>query len=154
MSDLPSLSSHTPGQLTREFVRLYLLRQRRFAHDQGIPPQGRLLGMLHRHGAMTQGELGRMAGLDKSWISRGIDRMVEEGWVERVPLASDRRCMELHLTDKGRDLAKATNAQLDENAEALFEHIAAEHHAPIAQALQALVDALARLEQSSQREDV
>ncbi|WP_018604511.1 MarR family winged helix-turn-helix transcriptional regulator [Uliginosibacterium gangwonense] len=153
MSDLPS-SSHTPGHLMREFVRLYLIRQRRFAHDQGIPPQGRLLGMLLRNGPLTQGELGRIAGLDKSWISRGIDRMVEEGWVERVPLASDRRCMELHLTDKGRELAQVTNGQLDEHAEALFEHIPEERHAPIAQALQTLIDALAQLDQPTKREGV
>lgn len=154
MSDLPSLASHTPGQLTREFVRLYLLRQRRFAHDQGIPPQGRLLGMLLRNGPLTQGELGRIAGLDKSWISRGIDRMVEEGWVERVPLASDRRCMELHLTAKGRELAEVTNAQLDANAEVLFEHVAATQHAPIQQALQALIDALRQLEDNTPQEGV
>lgn len=152
MPDLPS--SQTPGHLMREFVRLYLIRQRRFAHDHGIPPQGRLLGMLLRNGPLTQGELGRIAGLDKSWISRGIDRMVEEGWVERVPLASDRRCMELHLTDKGRQLAHATNVQLDENAEALFEHIAAGQHAPIAQALQALIDALTQLECGNPQEGV
>ena len=49
-------------------------------------------------GPVTQGALGRVAGLEKSWVSRLVGRFVEDGAVKRVPLASDHRSLQVLLT--------------------------------------------------------
>ncbi len=134
-----------PTQL-RELVGLYLLRQRRHIADAGLPPQGRLLLHLQRLGAVTQGEFGRAVGLDKSWISRVVDRFVAEGFVERVPLPQDRRCQRLHLTPAGAELAAQVDAHLGTHAAALLAGIDDAERPAIAAALARLTDALRQTE--------
>lgn len=140
------MSSPHSGQILarhlRELIGLYLTGQRRYAHDQGLSPQGRLLMLLHKHGPTTQGDFGRLAGLDKSWISRITERFVADGLVERQPLASDRRCLKLHLTPAGDEEARRYDALLTAHAETFFDTIPLERHAELERALTALVDAL------------
>lgn len=132
-----------PGQL-RELVALYLARQRRHIADEGLPPQGRLLLHLRRLGAVTQGEFGRAVGLDKSWISRVVDRFVADGFVERVPLPQDRRCLLLRLTPAGAELAAQVDARLGAHAAQLLAGIPAAERPAIAQAIARLTAALAQ----------
>lgn len=140
---MPSLhSKQTLARQLRELIGLYLIGQRHYAHDQGLSQQGRLLMLLHKHGPATQGDFGRLAGLDKSWISRITERFVADGLVERQPLASDRRCLELHLTLAGDEEARRYDALLTAHAEIFFDTIPLEQHAEIEHALTALVDAL------------
>ncbi|MDP5238937.1 MarR family winged helix-turn-helix transcriptional regulator [Uliginosibacterium sp. 31-16] len=126
----------------RELIGLYLASQRRHAHDQGLSQQGRLLMLLRKHGPSPQGDFGRLAGLDKSWISRIVERFVADGLVERRPLDSDRRCLELHLTAAGEDEARRYDDVLTAHAESFFEAIPAERHAALESSLAGLVDAL------------
>jgi len=140
---MPSLQSRqTLALQLRELIGLYLTSQRRYAHDQGLSQQGRLLMLLRKHGPATQGGFARLAGLDKSWISRIIERFVVDGLVERQPLASDRRCLELHLTPAGEEEAGRYDALLTAHAETFFDTIPSEQHAELERALAALVGAL------------
>lgn len=134
-----------PAQL-RELVRLYLARQRRRLADLGLPAHGNLLLHLRRLGPVTQGEFGRAAGLDKSWISRIVERWVAEGLVERVPLPQDRRCLQLRLTPAGARLAARIDAQYDAHAAQLLADIPAAARAALAKALQMLSAALEEAE--------
>lgn len=126
----------------RELIGLYLTHQRRYIHDQGLSQQGRLLMLLRKHGASTQGEFGRLAGLDKSWISRIVERLVTDGLIERQALEADRRCLELRLTAAGEAEAARYDALLTAQAEGFFSAIPAEQHAELGRSLETLVDAL------------
>lgn len=137
-SDSPQLLA----QQLRELIRLYLLDQRRHTHAQGYSQQHRLLMLLLRSGPVTQGEFGRIAGLDKSWISRIVDRFVEEGRVERAPLPEDRRCLQLRLTKAGLAEARKFDALLTARTEALLGAIPGDQHALIGSALESLILAL------------
>lgn len=95
-------SLNEPTRILRDFVRLYLFQQRRLAHEAGMPARARMLMLLCRHEPLTQSEFGRILGLEKSWVSRGVEQLVEEGWVSRTPDEVDRRCVRLTVTDKGR----------------------------------------------------
>lgn len=131
----------------RELIGLYLASQRRHAHAQGLSQQGRLLMLLRKHGPATQGEFGRLAGLDKSWISRMVERFVADGLIERCARESDRRCHELHLTPAGEAEACRYDALLTAHAESFFAAIPASQHAELGRSLAALVAAvLARTE--------
>ncbi len=136
-----TMSSSLPRQL-RELVGVYLLAQRRFIADQGLPPQGHLLMRLKRLGPVTQGEFGRAVGLDKSWISRIVDRFVADGLVERIPLEADRRCLQLMLTAAGVEQAALMDRQLSAHAAQLIAPVPADARPALGEALAALIDAL------------
>ncbi len=127
----------------RELVGVYLMRQRQHAHEEGLPPQSHhLLAHLKRLGPVTQGEFGRAVALDKSWVSRIVDRFVEEGLVERVALEQDRRCQQLRLTAAGVEQAALIDRQLTAYAAQLLAPIPAAEHAALGHALTLLIAAL------------
>ncbi|MDO6387257.1 MarR family winged helix-turn-helix transcriptional regulator [Uliginosibacterium sp. 31-12] len=140
---MPSLDpKQVLAQQLRELIRLYLLDQRRHTHALGYSQHHRLLMLLLRSGPLTQGEFGRVAGLDKSWISRIVDRFVEEGLVTREPLPEDRRCLQLHLTKTGLAEARKFDALLTARTEGLFAGIPDDQHGLIGAALESLVQGL------------
>jgi DNA-binding MarR family transcriptional regulator len=71
-------------------------------HDLSII-QTRLLGIL-RDREPTMNALGRHLGLDKSSISGLVDRAERRGLVTRTVSASDRRAVQVSITDTGRQL--------------------------------------------------
>lgn len=141
----PMSTDPLPSQL-RELVTVYLYQQRRHIAEQGLPPQGRLLLHLKRMGAVTQAEFGRAVGLDKSWISRVVDRFVTDGHVERVPLPQDRRCLQLRLTPAGAALAARVDEQLSAHAARLLAGIPDADRPAIGRALAHLTEAMQPVE--------
>lgn len=135
------LAPHLPHQL-RELVGLFVRAQRRHLQVLQLQPQDHLLLHLSRLGPVTQGALGRIAGLDKSWISRIVDRFVAEGLVERVPLAEDRRCLQLRLTPAGGQRARRLDQLLDAHAAQMLAGVAPAAQPALGAALQTLIDAL------------
>lgn len=82
-----------------------------------------MLMLLSRHEPITQSELGRILGLEKSWVSRGVDQLVDEGWVTRAPDTADRRCVRLAVTDKGRAQAMELEACFNQQTTALLSRM-------------------------------
>ena len=62
----------------------------------------RVLSLLAKVDAMPISELAEMAVLERPTVSKMIDRLQAEGWVERVEHAYDRRSSPLALTAIGR----------------------------------------------------
>lgn len=126
----------------RELVGLYLFAQRTYAHDQGLSQTGRLLMLLQKHGPATQTDFARLAGLDKSWISRIVERLVEEGLIERHPHENDRRCHELRLSPSGEYEASRYDALLTAHAMSFFDGVPPASHADLSAALGTIITAL------------
>ncbi|MEC5387586.1 MarR family winged helix-turn-helix transcriptional regulator [Uliginosibacterium sp. H3] len=126
----------------REAMRLFIQAQRRVLAEQGSPPQARLLIMLLRRGTMTQAEFGRLLGLEKSWVSRSVDKLVEQGWVIRSPVPADRRNMQLELTATGTSAAREMDDYLNAHAMSVLDHLSAESRPAVVGALQQLCEAL------------
>lgn len=135
------MSTPLPRQL-RDLVGLYVRAQRRYMQEQQLQPQDHLLLHLRRLGPVTQGEFGRNAGLDKSWISRVVDRFVDDGLVERVPLAEDRRCLQLRLTPAGVERARKVDQRLTAHAAQMLAGLPESAQPALSEALQVLIDAL------------
>jgi MarR family transcriptional regulator, lower aerobic nicotinate degradation pathway regulator len=72
-------------------------------HDLSII-QTRLLGVL-RDREPTMNALGRLLGLDKSSVSGLVDRAQRRGLVTRCVSATDRRAVQVSITETGRQLA-------------------------------------------------
>ena len=63
------------------------------------------LGELAEVESMSQQELGRLLGLEKSTVSRLVTGLVQRGWVVRQRNPDNRRLYRLELTDEGRVVA-------------------------------------------------
>lgn len=64
-------------------------------------------------GEKTQGELAELACLDKSTMVHTLDELERDGLASRKPAPHDRRARVVEVTDRGRELVAATEAQLD-----------------------------------------
>jgi DNA-binding MarR family transcriptional regulator len=66
------------------------------------PTQFSTLVRLGQHGTLSQNHLGRLVAMDAATVKGVIDRLRRRGLVATVPSASDRRRLDLSLTEAGR----------------------------------------------------
>jgi DNA-binding MarR family transcriptional regulator len=67
----------------------------------------------------TLNEAARQVGVDKSTLSRMVERLVQKGWVNRSE-GRDRRSLGLALTATGEKIVRQSANLADENDEAFF----------------------------------
>ena len=132
------------GSILREVARLQLQiqRSRAMACDGTTSTQCFIISELGRSGQLTLAELGRRLSLDKGWVSRGIDTLVEEGLVEKRPGEGDRRTVILSLTKAGTGRYRTLNAALDDQADGVMARIPTKDRAKVVESLQLLRQAL------------
>jgi MarR family transcriptional regulator, organic hydroperoxide resistance regulator len=87
------------------------------------PAQGRILFVLWQHDGITQTELAERTKLDKSTLTIMLDRLVEDGQVERVRDESDARKRLIRTTKKNRSLHGAYAKASDEMTELYYRGI-------------------------------
>jgi DNA-binding MarR family transcriptional regulator len=63
-----------------------------------------VLGYLARNEGINQAGLADLLEIKPMTLVRQIDRMEEDGWIERQPQPGDRRARRLVLTDKARPI--------------------------------------------------
>lgn len=101
----------------------------------------RVLFNVGQYGPLSAVEISKRSNLEKTKISRAVQRLHERGWLRRIPLESDRRRQELELTKEGvkvfRDLSR-----LASDFNQILEHVIGRDRA------RALLDELKALELS------
>ncbi|MCX6101418.1 MAG: MarR family transcriptional regulator, partial [Candidatus Bipolaricaulota bacterium] len=83
----------------RVFSRL--LREERIEINSA---QGRILFSLWREDGVPISDLARKTALSKSTLTSMLDRLVTQGYVERIPDPDDRRAIRIARTEKDRAL--------------------------------------------------
>ena len=78
-----------------------LFRKKLFKYKKNL-----MLKVLKKQGELPMSEIGRLVYISKSNMTSLIDKLVEEGLVERLPDKNDRRVINIALTDKGKDLLR------------------------------------------------
>ena len=61
-----------------------------------------VLGVLVHGEGMLSSALAKAAQLDRARTSKALTSLESKGWVQRTPVAGDRRRIEIRLTDEGR----------------------------------------------------
>jgi DNA-binding MarR family transcriptional regulator len=116
-----SASSSTAGELLREVSRLYSRAQRVVADCcNTTSTQCHILTELGRSGPLAMGELGTRLLLEKSWVSRAVESLVELNLLSKEPNPADARSWIVTLTAAGKRRVKELNATLDQHAEELL----------------------------------
>ena len=95
-------------------------------------------------------ELSGILRLDKSGISRGVEELVQKGFVNREPSSEDRRCVVLSLTDKGQARFEKIENDMDLKFRTVFSHIAEERREQVLESLKLYNEACRKAE--SERE--
>jgi DNA-binding MarR family transcriptional regulator len=108
-------------EILRDAMRLFITGQRKHLHDGATLPQGRMLVTLLRRGSVTQAEFGRILGLEKSWVSRSVDKLVQMGLVTRSTLEGDRRSVQLQLSDAGQVAAHEVQERMNAHASSVLQ---------------------------------
>ncbi|MBE9076984.1 MarR family transcriptional regulator [Romeria aff. gracilis LEGE 07310] len=91
-------------QVNRRVTRLY---------DDALRPYGLTVNQLHilavviDQGQIRPGQLGQILGMEKSTVSRTVDRMVKKAWLQIMP-GQDGRTQLLSATPQGRQLLQTT----------------------------------------------
>ncbi|HEU5382141.1 MAG TPA: MarR family transcriptional regulator [Ktedonobacteraceae bacterium] len=141
---IPPLST---GALLRDVARLHTHLQRLCVSccEGTTVTQCTVLTELSRGGPMTLAQLSRRIGLDKSWTSRAVEQLTQEGLVEKVPGGEDRRTVRISLSSAGAVRVQALDQALNALAGQVLERIPTRQHASIHQGLVLLQQALSEL---------
>ena len=67
----------------------------------------RLIVVLSQEGPLLSTELARRARIEPARTSKAITQLVECGLAVRVPRPNDRRCIEIHLSERAREIYAA-----------------------------------------------
>ena len=130
--------------LLREVARLYLQLQRSCVAACGdtSSTQCFILGEVYRGGPVTQADLGRRLALDKSWVSRAVEALAQEGLLVKGPANEDRRTVVISLSRAGKKRAEELDESLNEQAGQIIGRVPSKQRPGIYESLRLLHDAL------------
>lgn len=90
-------------------------------------PQWRILAVLQERDGCTMNELADVTTIERTTLTRALDRMVETGLLARRGDAQDRRSVRLSLTPAGKDLFRRVLPRVvEQNERALRDFSAGE----------------------------
>ena len=102
------------------------------------------LDLLSKRGKLTMNELSRQMGLAKSTMTRIVNNMVREGWIEQVNDPKDRRLVNVHLTQRGRRMAERLGLSSQEYVQRILRHIPSEKMPQVLESLQWIVKSIGK----------
>ena len=132
--------------LLRDVTRLYVRAQRQTVACCGPQSTARchVLGELDRGGPLRLTDLAARLDADKSWTSRTVTAMVEEGLLSCGGTAQDARVVQVALTRSGRARWRRMDAALRRHAEAALSRLSVKERRVVRHGLALLRDLLAR----------
>ncbi|WP_019123003.1 MarR family winged helix-turn-helix transcriptional regulator [Brevibacillus massiliensis] len=108
--------------LGKSFHKVSHLGKEKLSHFGVTPVQFTLLHLLWEKDGQKGTELAKRLQLDGATMTGVLDRLVQNGLVERRPDPGDRRINLIYLTSKGRELQIPLNQIMDEvNAAAMSD---------------------------------
>jgi DNA-binding MarR family transcriptional regulator len=147
----------TQKQLTdalRSWAEVFMHRSMRdfghFMHTSGLSmPQVNTLMRLYYKDTCGVSDIGRQLGVSNAAASQMIDRMVQQGLLERTECAGDRRVRQLSLTGKGRTLVEQAIEARHQWLHDLPAQLTREQQTAIVTMLSSLTEAAKQLEETA-----
>jgi DNA-binding MarR family transcriptional regulator len=91
------------GFLVRDVSRLSAKHFQRNARELELSlPQCKVLAHLSRNEGISQARLAELTETDPMTLVRTLDRMEQDGWIERRPDPADRRAHQLYLREAAK----------------------------------------------------
>lgn len=86
-------------------------------------PQWMILNILSAGDVNTPAVIAAQLGVDRSGVTRLLDRLEDKGYVEREHDKLDRRSVKLHITAKGKQLMSEINSLAYQHQEKFLEDL-------------------------------
>jgi len=139
------------NQAIRSWMDVFMHRSMRgwgrFAKSTGLSmPQFGLLMQMHHKGACGMSEVSERFDITPAAASQLVDKLVQNGFVQRVEDPNDRRAKLLSLTDKGRELIQQGIEERYRWVEELAGKLTDEERAQVSEALNIMTRAAQELE--------
>ena len=99
-----------------------------------------------RSGEMSLMQLAALLNLDKSTVSRLVDKLVQEGLIDRRENASDRRCSALLLTKTGQISFQNVEAKMSDHFMDLLKALPQEKRMQVIESVELLGAAVSRIQ--------
>jgi DNA-binding MarR family transcriptional regulator len=93
---------------------------------------------LENKGTVSLSDLSQSMDLDRSTLSRTVDTMVNDGFVERNTFSEDRREVRIMLTQKGKKHASSINTLCDDYYSELLSRIPQSEYTSVIKVLSAV----------------
>ena len=138
------MDTPTAGVLLREVARLHVHSQReQVACCNGTTStQCLILTEVARFGPMTLADLGRRTSLDKGWLSRAVEALVQEDLLTKTLGDTDRRTIRIALSPAGETRFQQLNETLNAHAQRVMARIPQAEQEQVAHALALLYQSL------------
>lgn len=112
--------------------------KREFGEMNLTGPQGMLIGILARYGEMKISDLSEKLGLSNSNVSGIIDRLEEQGLVERIRSKEDRRVVFARVTEEFKRNSQKHFSQVEKKFEILMSKATPEELDKIVEGIETL----------------
>lgn len=142
---IPASSAQKADAVLRDVVRLFTQAQRVMTSccSEATSKECEALMVIARNDELTVQAFAEHMGLEKTWASRLLVRMEDDGLIKRVPNPTDSRSLLVGLTAKGKSEQRKLAQSLDEHAINLLGCVPPGERANVERALVHLRDALA-----------
>jgi len=136
---LKQIGDQIKGSIEREFSEMNL-----------TGPQGMIVGILAHDGEMKISNLSSKMGLSVSTISGIIDRLENQGYVERMRSREDRRVVSVRVTPKFRERAERHFIEIEKRLDLIINRGTPEEIQTVFKGLEILERLLNREEKKEQ----
>jgi len=115
-----------PGDLLPNFSRVFgAFEKMQFKKFNLTVPQSYTLLTIFDHGMITMNELSNLSRVTQTTMTRTVDILVRDGYIERIRNEEDRMVVNVKLTEKGLHTVNNIKASLRQTGDAVFSKIPA-----------------------------
>ena len=133
-------------QIAENIISVYPLLYKTISRPikhQLITPGGMfVLGSLKRNGVQSMSDIGKCLAMPKPHVTVLVDKLIEEGYVERQNDPNDRRIVNISITEKGMEVFQEIKQTLAENMKIKLLNLTVEDKEILAVATQQVKDIL------------
>ncbi len=134
---------HEFGELLSGMIRSFAAFERSEIFRSGVTmSQCSTILAIGKKGPMTMSALSEWMSLATSTITRIVDNLVRDGYIERSQDPQDRRVVQVSLTEEGQELFQAIKEIYHEYHRRIVECIPAEELHQVVECLALLIEAL------------
>ncbi|MBN9392301.1 MAG: winged helix-turn-helix transcriptional regulator [Chloroflexi bacterium] len=132
------------SSLIRDVGRLHVRLQQETAECCGgtTMTECTILTEIGRKGPGTLIDIANRLGLDKGWVSRAVENLVQEGLLSKVVNEQDRRTVIISFSEAGERRFEELNNNLNAQSERVMDRVPAAERGNVEKALQLLLAAL------------
>lgn len=140
----------SPGHLLR--------RAQQYAHDLyskevgasgPTPRQFEVLSVVSKNEGLSQTDLVRHTGIDRSTLADMIARMIKKGLLSRKRTKEDARANAVSITAAGKRVLKSADAKVNKSDRAVLSVLPKSQQASFMKSLKAYAEALDKMEETS-----